>query len=211
LDPRESRAILPGEVHVPQAEKGAGRGITRGAGTDSELWQAVLDGSEQAWEALVRRYEALVYTVATRFGLSLADSADCFQETWLKLYTHRKTIGQADRISAWLVTTTKREALRLRRQGSRMVAPQILDVLEDARPLADAELTSLQERARLQSALDRLDHRCHALLRALFFDPGNPSYDSIAQELGLPKNSIGPVRSRCLARLKEVLAEEGWL
>jgi RNA polymerase sigma factor (sigma-70 family) len=179
--------------------------------TDAELWEEVLKGSETAWEKLIRRYEGLIYTIATRSGLSLADAADCFQQTWVQLYTHRKSISQSDRISAWLTTTAKREALRIRRRGSREADPELLLTLEDSRPLADAELAAFEERSRLDSALDRLDGRCGDLLRALFFDPEEPSYDAIAAATGIAKNSLGPVRSRCLAKLRALLESEGWV
>jgi RNA polymerase sigma factor (sigma-70 family) len=185
-------------------------GITS-ASTDSQLWEAVLQGSESAWEKLVRRYEALIYTIATRSGLSLADAADCFQQTWLQLYTHRKSISQSDRISAWLTTTAKREAFRIRRRGAREADPEVLFTLEDTRPLADADVAALEQRAHLDSALERLDSRCGALLKALFLDPDEPSYDAIAEKSGIPKNSLGPVRSRCLAKLRTILEAEGWI
>jgi RNA polymerase sigma factor (sigma-70 family) len=191
------------DLSAESAEPGAGP-------TDAQLWDEVLQGSEHAWELLVRRYEALVYTVATRCGLSLADAADCFQQTWLQLYTHRKSIREAHRICAWLTTTAKREALRTRRRDSREADPAELLSLADPRPLADADLAALEQRAHLEAALDRLDTRCGRLLRILFFDPEAPSYDEIAAATGIAKNSMGPVRSRCLAKLKALLEAEGW-
>lgn len=196
---------------MAQPDTSAQSGELAKTDTDLQLWEQVLQGSETAWEKLIRRYEGLIYTIATRSGLSLADAADCFQQTWVQLYTHRKSISQSDRISAWLTTTAKREALRIRRRAAREADPEVLVTLEDPKPLADAELSALEQRANLNSALERLDSRCGSLLRALFFDPEEPSYDAIAAATGIAKNSLGPVRSRCLAKLRTILESEGWI
>jgi DNA-directed RNA polymerase specialized sigma24 family protein len=40
---------------------------------------------------------------------------------------------------------------------------------------------------------------------SLFFDPSEPSYAEIAVRLGRPLGSVGPLRARCLDRLKSLL------
>ena len=182
-----------------------------GSSTDTEIWSAILDGSAAAWELLVRRYEALIYTIATRAGLSMADAGDCFQQTWFLLYKHRKSITQPDRVSAWLTTAAKREALRLRRKAVPTADAEILNHLADAAPLADEKLEAIEQRARLETALGKLDNRCAALLTALFLDPENPSYEAISSDLSIPRNSLGPIRSRCLSKIRTILEDEGWL
>jgi RNA polymerase sigma factor (sigma-70 family) len=141
----------------------------------------------------------------------MADAGDCFQQIWYQLYTHRKSITQPDRLSAWLTTAAKREALRLRRRSRPAADTEVLMQLADSEPLADERLVAFEQRTRLESALSRLDSRCAALLTALFLDPENPSYDAIADELGVPRNSIGPVRSRCLSKIRTILESEGWI
>jgi len=178
------------------------------ASSDRELWSAIVSGDARAWELLVRRYEALIYTIATRMGLSLQDAADCFQQTWLLLYRSRKSISQPERLSAWLTTTAKREALRIRRRARPDIDIESIPAPADLNPTADAELEAFEERARLEAAIGRLDERCARLLYALFFDPEERSYDEIARDLGLPRNSMGPVRGRCLGRLRQLLDEE---
>lgn len=181
------------------------------ASTDCELWDAVRDGDAEAWEVLVRRYESLVYTIATRAGLSMAEAGDCFQQTWLQLFLNRRKITSPDRISAWLTTTAKRESLRMRKRSSRHVELDESLPVADTRPLPDEEFDAMERRARLESALSRLDERCRSLLTALFLAPETRSYDQIAADLGVPKNSMGPVRSRCLDKLSKLVRDEGWI
>lgn len=177
--------------------------------TDPDLWQKILNGDSAAWQLLVKRYQSLVYAVATRSGLSMADAADCFQQTWVALYENRSRIQDPTRLSAWLVTTAKREAMRLRRRE----LPDTGDETEfdhpDHSPLPDEELIQIERQAHLEMALAELDLRCRQVVELFFFAPEEQSYDQISTSLGMTTNSLGPVRRRCLERLKEILRKNG--
>ncbi len=179
--------------------------------TDPEIWKDVLAGKADAWKELVKRYQPLVYAVATRAGLDIGDVEDCFQQVWYLLYKNRKKISEPSRISAWLVTTAKRESIRLsRRSGSK---DSDIDEINpaDSSPLQDEELETIELQGQLEIGLNLLESRCRELLYAMFFAPENKSYDDIAQDLGIAVNSIGPIRRRCLERLKKILEENGYL
>lgn len=178
--------------------------------TDSVLWESILAGDDKAWGELVKRYQALVYTVCTRSGLSLADVADCFQQTWFTLYRKRKTIHDPSRLSAWLVTTAKREALRLIRQRSRVESDENLEKHIAADPLPDEALEQLERQACLEVAIGQLDPRCRDVIDLFFFEPEDQSYEHIAKSLGIPSNSLGPIRRRCLDKLKRILVKNGY-
>lgn len=178
--------------------------------TDAEIWTDVLAGHDSAWKELVRRYEALVYAVASRANLSYGDVADCFQNTWVLLYQNRKKIQDPARLSAWLVTTAKREALRLRRKSQRFSPLDESPDLIDSSDLPDTELESIQQQHLLERSLAEIDERCRRLLQALFFEPEKVSYDEIARSLGVSPNTLGPARRRCLERLKKILTEFGY-
>lgn len=178
--------------------------------TDLQLWSGIKAADPLAWNILVRRYEALVYTIATRAGLSMADASDCFQQTWLLLFKHKRKITQPERLSAWLTTTAKREAIRIGQRQNRDVDIDAIPQVADPRPLADQDLEDMERRSRLDSVMKRLDDRCRKLLSALFLEPETRSYEEIAEDLGFPKNSMGPVRSRCMAKLKALVEKEGW-
>lgn len=179
--------------------------------TDSEIWNDILTGSSSAWKELIDRYQNLVYAVATRAGLSMADSADCFQQTFVLLYQNRHRVQDPSRISAWLVTTAKRESIRLSRQAFNVREPEPgQDVVDDS-PLPDAHLERIEQQSHLQVALAQLDDRCQALLKALFFAAEEMSYEQIAKSVGIAFNSLGPIRGRCLQRLKKILEESGYL
>lgn len=181
------------------------------ARTDLEIWQDVLAESTDAWKELMWRYQALVYAVASRAGLEMGDVEDCFQQVWYLLYKNRKKISEPSRLSAWLVTTAKREAIRLSMR-SRHSMTDIDDVsIADKRGLQDEELEKLELQAHLENCLKMLDRRCSQMLYAMFFAPEEKTYKEIANEIGIAVNSIGPIRRRCLERLKKLLEETGYL
>lgn len=177
--------------------------------TDRDLWQKTLAGDSTAWQLLVKRYQPLVYAVATRAGLSMADAADCFQQTWVALFENRHRIQDPTRLSAWLVTTAKREAMRLRKRALMDAGDGAELDQPDRSPLPDEELIQIERQAHLEMALAELDPRCRQVVELFFFAPEEQSYDQIAESLGMTMNSLGPVRRRCLERLKEILRKNG--
>jgi len=178
--------------------------------SDIELWKQILKGSGDAWAELVKRYQPLVYAIPSRSGLSMPDCGDCFQQTWVALYENRKKIKDPSRLSAWLVTTAKRETQRLLHQIKKDPDnPQTADHADPAL-LPDEELIQLERQAQLEIAIKELEPRCRMVVEAFFFSPAKLSYEDIAKSLGIALNSLGPIRRRCLMRLKNILEELGF-
>jgi DNA-directed RNA polymerase specialized sigma24 family protein len=71
----------------------------------------------------------------------------------------------------------------------------------------DDVLLRAERAALVRGALARLPGRCPELVAALLRTPG-AGYADLAEELALPRGSIGPLRSRCLACLRRVLTPE---
>lgn len=166
------------------------------------IWQRILDDDAMAWRELVHRFEALVNTVARRCGLDSGDAEDCAQHVWMSLYRNRHSIRDPRRLPKWLIMTARRRSIRLTEQNRRRAANRQRGQPQEQPVLPDQEIERLERRAELEMALLQLDERCRALLKALFLAPREKSYREIAAELGLPVNSIGPVRARCLDRLR---------
>ena len=185
-----------------------------GAGS---LVKAAAAGDDAAWEALVRSFSGLVWSIARGYRLSSADAADVFQTVWLRLAEHLGRIENPDHIGAWLATTARRESLRVARSGARTVAMDDAGLLEFAQTdEASPEQALLQaeqarfdaERAtRMWRAFGELSVRCQELLRVLIATQ-RPSYAEVAAALDLPVGSIGPTRARCLKQLRRRLAGE---
>jgi RNA polymerase sigma factor (sigma-70 family) len=173
-------------------------------------------GDALSWEALVKRYQRLVYAVARSAGLDEDLAADVFQTVFQRLVQHLPRITEPERLQAWIVTTSKREAWLQRKRAERLVSMTASEAdgevagptdewdIADPAPGPDETLAHWQRVAQVQRALERLDERCRQLLRALFGAEG-AGYEEIAARLGLPVGSIGPTRARCLQKLRKML------
>lgn len=164
-------------------------------------------GDPLAWQELIRMFNPLVWTVARSFGLSSADCEDVGQLTWLRVVEHIGSLREPDRVSAWIVTAARREALRHLMRSTKQVpvADPITPDVDDGDTPEDVLLADV-ERSRVGTAVRQLPDEHQALLGMLLQDPA-PSYDQISSALGIARGSIGPTRRRILNRLRELLAE----
>lgn len=162
---------------------------------------------EPAWRDLVERFGYRMWAVARAFGLDSTDAADAVQAAWLRLVESLHTIRDPERVGAWLITTTRHEAARIRR--SRSGAPLAALPAEVPAPDGDPAAAMLTEEdgRRLWAAVDTLREPCRSLLRLIVCAP-EAGYAQLARRLDMPIGSIGPTRSRCLRRLRSLIEED---
>jgi RNA polymerase sigma factor (sigma-70 family) len=185
--------------------------------SDEALVLACRRGEPSAWEALVRRYERLVYAIPRRAGLDREQAADVCQRTFAVLVEKLEQIEQPARVGAWLATAAKRETWRVSRREQ--VAGAMQNPMAEGQPgeeaLADAllpeeELVRLEEQRIVRLAVAQLEGRCRRLLVLLFYRPEPPPYAEVAAALGMSEGSIGPTRARCLRKLRDILDSIGF-
>jgi RNA polymerase sigma factor (sigma-70 family) len=174
----------------------------------ADLLSAARAGSEDALGQIVNEISPLLWQVARSAGLSQGDAEDVLQTVWMRLITHLDSIHDAGALTSWLVTTTKREAWRVRAAGRKQL-PADQDVfadLPDKGPGSEEQVIDEDQRRELWAAIGMLPRRCQELLRILAFAP-RPDYATVAAALGMRVGSIGPTRGRCLAKLRALLAD----
>ncbi|HXI89969.1 MAG TPA: sigma-70 family RNA polymerase sigma factor [Blastocatellia bacterium] len=181
---------------------------------DRSLLAACLDGDHSAWEALIARYQRLIYSIPIKARLSQDDAADIFQSVCLKLYEKLSTIRESEKISSWLITTTSRECWRLSARNRRERVPgggsdededSLLNAIPAKGPLADEQRETLEQQQQVRQAVEALPDRCRELITMLFYQKDELSYVDIAGRMRMPVPSVGPTRARCLEKLKKLL------
>lgn len=185
--------------------------------TDEQLLLACRQGEEAAWEALVKRYQRLIYAIPRRAGLDEDAAADIFQDVFATLLENVESIEQPSRLHAWLVTTAKRKTWRVIRRAAPLrsfadendAAGAEMYALPDAQPLPDDALRQLEEQHLVRTALAEMDERCAKLLTMLFYGAETLPYAEIAAALNTSEGSIGPTRARCLKKLLDLLKKKG--
>jgi RNA polymerase sigma factor (sigma-70 family) len=172
----------------------------------ASLVRSAADGDAVAWNSLVEQFSPHLWSVVRGYRLTDEESADVFQQTWLRLIEYLGRIKDPARLGAWLATTARMEALRILRGRSIPTDPDDLPAIDDHdRSPEDALLASERDQA-LRHAIGQLPVRCQKLLALLYSEP-SPSYAEIAAAVGAPIGSIGPTRTRCLQRLRELLGQ----
>jgi len=184
--------------------------------TDEALLAACQRGDQAAWNALVDRYSALIFSIPLKYGLSEQDAADVFQSVCMTLLEKMDAIRDPRGLPAWIMTTTTRQCWAVLRQRNREVSvlsgADVVDVeLADPDLPPDEELVSLERQHLVRAAVAQLPANCRTLLDALFSESSHStSYQELAETLGVPVNSLGPTRARCLAKLKRLLEDSGF-
>ncbi len=181
--------------------------------TDAELFIECKNGSKKAWEALIRRFQRLIYTIPRRAGLGEDQAADVFQVVFSRAFENLHLISQPERIQAWLVTTAKRETLAMLRQSQRTVSISANDDdvdskpfdIEDESPLPDETLEQLQLQRQLRAAVEQLDPKSQDFVKLVFLQDEPLPYSEVAQRLGISEGSIGPTRTRCMEKLRAIM------
>ena len=173
----------------------------------ARLVRCATEGDRWAWERLVDQYARLVWAITRDFKLGESDAADVAQVTWLRLLENIRKIENPDRVGSWLAATARNECLRCLAARKKVVLAEdgiVLETGSRSEPEIDERLLCVERAQTVRRALSQLPWRWRRMLELLMTDPP-ASYAEISDQLGLPIGSIGPTRSRSLARLRELL------
>ncbi|MEU6528977.1 sigma-70 family RNA polymerase sigma factor [Streptomyces sp. NPDC046928] len=177
------------------------------------------DGDAAAWKALVEGLSPLVWSVVRAHRLGEADAHEVYQTVWFRFAQNLGRIREPEKAGSWLASTARHESLKVLKSLRRLTVtsdPQLLDrVSEERTPeqsVLDAEEAAAEsERIRwMWQEFEELGERCRQLLRVLMATPP-PSYQEVSAALGIAVGSIGPLRQRCLRRLRARLDARGAL
>jgi RNA polymerase sigma-70 factor, ECF subfamily len=195
---------------------------------DVRLVARAREGDVRAFEALVRRYERWVFTLALRMVGERAEAEDIAQEVFLKAYRGLAGFRGDSRFSTWLYAIASRHCLTVLSARARAGARRdwfggrgnaaggdppddgVERVADDA-PRADQLLERRDLASLVQTELTKLpeDHRLILILR----DIQGMAYTDIAQalqiELGTVRSRLHRARMDLKARLRPHLVERG--
>jgi RNA polymerase sigma factor (sigma-70 family) len=170
-----------------------------------ELLTGASRGEWAAWDEVISRYGGLVMHTAIKTGLNHSDAADVAQLTWLQLWKHGHQVREPNRLAAWLISTARREAIRVGTASKKYVLcadPTGEHSMSARTAVRDLYMVEQGYDWAVEQALDRLPPRYRALLRLLSCDLGL-SYSEVADRMGLPIGSIGPMRMRAIRMLEK--------
>jgi RNA polymerase sigma-70 factor (ECF subfamily) len=170
---------------------------------DNQLIEGALNGSLQAWETLVRRYEARVYNFSLRLTGNRDDAMDLMQEVFLGVYRNLERFRGESQFSSWLFRIAHNKAIDMARR--RNASPvQDVDVEELPEPgSANSSPLSLlmseQSNATVQALLAMLSAEQRLLVELKVFQ--GMTFDEIAE---LQDISANTAKTRFYSALKKL-------
>lgn len=172
-----------------------------GDADDHTLASRSADGDIRAFEILMRRYEPLLSTYATRVLGSSDETDDVVQESFITAWQQLPTLENVRAVKRWLITIVTRKSidrLRARREHADIDDHEIQSSLDG--PEKTAEASSLDDAlSRALSQLPNVQRRCWLLREVAGY-----GYDEIAEQLELPVSTVRGL----LARSRKTLVRE---
>jgi len=180
---------------------------------DVALMLRVQRDDQAAFDQLVSRHWDGVF-LQLRLTVGEGDAEDLAQETFMRVYLHRKAYRPEAKFITWLyaiVRNVARNALRTRRR--RPVVPlEGSKDLSQASHLADKKgespsrhLQRSELKSAVKSALHKLQRRHRSALERQHYE--NKSYEEIAQEMAMSPKATKSLLHRARQQMRQELEE----
>lgn len=169
---------------------------------DADLVARALEGREEAYRELIRRYERPVFTLVYRMVRDREQAEDLAQETFIRVLNNIEKYSPEFKFSSWILKIANNlaiDALRRRRLDTISIdgaanAASAAEVEATSIELADGGENALDELANreLGSAIERAIGELRPMYRSciLLRHVEGRSYEEIAQLLDLPLGTV---------------------
>ena len=163
-------------------------------------------GDLEAFEYILFFYEKMIYNYCLRILKNSQNAKDITQETFIKVYTHRKKIDPEKNIKTWIFTIATNTAYDFLRSKKRK---REISLDEENETISSHEAYYLEEGliSDVDKALAQIKFEYKRVL-LLFYQQGF-AYKEIAEILEMPINTVKTYISRGKEQLKELLKEYG--
>jgi RNA polymerase sigma-70 factor (ECF subfamily) len=172
---------------------------------DATLIRGTLAGRRADFDALVERYQTMLYAFVYRFVRDHEQTADILQTTFLQAYTHLAQFSGRSSFKTWLHQIALNQCRQLHRSGhSRRHVP--LDEIHEATLAApDAEESNPGLKGLLERLITRLPLRQREVLTLRIFS--DLPFKEIARVEGMTENSAKVNYHHAITRLRRWLRE----
>ncbi len=143
-----------------------------------------LQGDQEAFESLVRRYQRMIYALTYRLSRSAADADDLTQETFIRAYQQLDTFRADAKFSSWLYRIAINQSLNWRQRTVRRAeVHQEWEIQSSSPTPPDAALAG-----RVQEALLKLPPKQRAAVVLTTYDGLN--HAEAAKVLGCSETTV---------------------
>ncbi|MBS0266019.1 MAG: sigma-70 family RNA polymerase sigma factor, partial [Planctomycetes bacterium] len=175
--------------------------------SDSELWNQVCLGSEQAFEVAIERYQTLICTVAYNICGDLVLSEDVAQETFWAAWRTRLALAEPGKLKAWLCGIARNLALQAGARNGRSAGTSEVAVSDREAETADpAQVAVSREEGQLVwQTLQQIPETYREPL--LLYYREQQSITDVARALDLTEETVRQRLSRGRALLRDQMAD----
>lgn len=175
---------------------------------DIEIIDKVLQGNQQIFEELVKRYQGFVFTLALRYSRNREDAEEIAQDVFVKAYRSLADFRRNSRFSTWLYTIAVNTAMTfLKKVKPSLHSLENAGTAEEVNALYkgnSADLTEQRSRNILINHVIGLLSTDDATIITLFYK-AEQSIEEISVITGLTPNAAKVKLHRARQRLKEKL------
>jgi RNA polymerase sigma factor (sigma-70 family) len=174
--------------------------------SDNEILSRVLQGDQQAYAEIVKRYQAFVFTIALRYTPGREDAEEIAQDCFVKAYRSLSDFRGESKFSTWLytiVTTTCLTFLRKKKlETSSLDNEKVFEAADSLDSGFRANQVEQKSRITMVNRAIALLSPDDAQILTLFYK-GEQSLDEIARILAIEANTVKVRLHRARQRLKE--------
>jgi RNA polymerase sigma factor (sigma-70 family) len=172
--------------------------------SDGVLVQQALSGDQEAFEALVSRYQHSLFGLIYHYVGEYHEAEDVLQQVWLQLYLSLATIHSNVQIKPWLFTVARNRSLDFLRH-KHVLSQRLFFFCEAETRFEEDEVTfleaipdtspSAEEQAELHDLQRKIQHAILALPQTYrpvvwLFYTGQLNYAEIGRILDMPGSTV---------------------
>jgi len=184
---------------------------------DSVLVQQALAGNQEAFEALVSRYNKALFVLIYHYVGEYHEAHDVLQQVWLQLYLSLPTLRPHLHIKPWLFTVARNRSLDLLRRkrllsfsevetGNEEDEAAFLDTIPDTSPTPEELAKRRDLQHELQRAILALPHTYRSVVLLYYGEQLN--FSEIGQALNMPVSTVKTQFHRAKPFLRAVLTAQ---
>lgn len=178
--------------------------------TDEILIQRALQGHQQAYAAILGKYENYVFTLCLRIVKNREEAHEVTQDTFLKAFRSLHTFREEAKLSTWLYKIAYSTSLNHLRKKR----PEILSLDDSEKPVMIAETSSngsieiekKEYQALLQKAITQLSPDDAAVITLFYLL--EQRVDDICKTMELTETNVKTKLFRARQRLKVIIEKD---
>lgn len=173
---------------------------------DKEIISRVLQGEQQLYAEIVKRYQNFVFTLTLRYTSSREDAEEIAQDIFVKAYRSLSDFRGDSKFSTWLYTIVSTTCISFLRKKKLEIHSldneRVFEAADSHDSGMDANQVEQKSRISMVNAAIKLLSPDDAKVIMLFYQ-GEQSLEEIGNILGVDPNTVKVRLHRARQRLKE--------